>query len=180
MVKVETKRAELESKCQSYHRSCCQSGNLRFNGLDSSTDVYNNTTEIFKSSEEAQFQQYNEPKMDDFKQLYSQKNNLVPSSTDSEGLLSVATLATLRALVSNYDEEQLSQILLQQLSSDISYGNSSAMDHMLQHTGSLNSLDPISVDLKFDFESAARFSLSKDFDDQFQQGHFDDLLNWNL
>jgi len=83
-------------------------------------------------------------------------------------------------MVSNHNEEQLTQIVFQHLSPDSYYGNSSALDHTLQNTRSLGSLDPVSVDLNFDFDSEAMFSLSEDFNDQFQQGHFDDLLNWNL
>src|SRR6218665_2465222 len=178
MIKVNAKRAELEAKCQRDPRNCYHSINLCLSDLDSSTGAHNNNaTEMFLHFEEALPQQCNGLTMDDFKQ----RDNLIPASTNSEGLVSLATWESLRTMVSNYNEEQLTPIVFQHLSPDSCYyGNSSAMDHTLQNTRSLGSLDPVSVDLNFDFDSEAMFSLSEDFNDQFQQRHFDDLLNWNL
>src|SRR6218665_3250517 len=173
MIKVNVKRAELETKCQRNPRNCYESisASVILTGAHN-----NNATEMFLHFEEALPQQCNGLTMDNFKH----RDNLIPASTNSEGLVSLAAWESLTTMVSNYNEEQLTQIVFQHLSPDSYYGNSSALDHTLQNTRSLGSLDPVSVDLNFDFDSEATFSLSEDFNDQFQQGHFDDLLNWNL
>src|SRR6218665_1667293 len=177
MIRVNAKRVELEAKSQRYPRNCYESINHCLSDLDSSAGAHNNNaTEMFLHFEEALPQQCNGLRMDNF----MQRDNLIPASTNSEGLVSLAAWESLRTMVSNYNEEQLAQIVFEHLSPDSYYGNSSAMDHTLQNTRSLGSLDPVPVDLNFDFGSEAMFSLSEDFNDQFQQGHFDDLLSWNL
>src|SRR6218665_100119 len=175
MIKVNAKRAELEAKCRRDPRNCYES--IKLCHPDSSAGSHdNNATEMFLHFEEALPQQCNGLRMDNF----TQRENFIPASTNSEGLVSLAAWESLRTMVSNYNEEQLAQVVSQHLSPDSYYSNSSTMNHTLQNTRSLGSLDPISFDLNFDFDSEAMFSLSEDFNDQFQQGHFDDLFSWNL
>src|SRR6218665_2878250 len=102
MIKVNAKRAELETKCQRDPRNCYHSINLCLSDLDSSAGAHNNNaTEMFLHFEEALPQQCNGLTMDDF----TQRDNLIPASTNSEVtlLVSLAAWESLRTTVSNYN-----------------------------------------------------------------------------